>query len=318
MALNLDLIRRKLKDAQESDMKRGANYFSFKDGRNVIRILPPWEGSSDFSRVSGKHWGTDKDGNRFFVHCPRDTFGKHCPICESVSLEWKSPGLTEERKIFLKQISSGPRYLANVVDLNDKGRGVQIAEFPKTVMNEIWKKMVDPELGVGDVSDPVKGFDIIIDRTGKGLGTKYSVEPKKKHSKIAYPKWKEETKNLDAFVNEESDEALKSFLEGKKAEKAALPAPSAVPMKVEGTVSVSTPVPVADPDPTPTTVDAEEIPKCFGNYNDDSKKCGDCIECDDCEAKSDDIPDFDAAPAKAEEAIDADDLMAEMQAAIER
>ena len=320
MALNIDLIRKKLKAAQEADMKRSANYFSFKDGRNVIRILPPWEGSEDFSRVFGKHWGTTEDGSRFCVYCPRDTFGKHCPVCENIAHEWKSPGLTEERKQFLKDISSGPRYLANVIDLNDKGRGIQVAEFPKTVMEEVWKKMVDEDLGVGDVSDPESGYDLIVDRTGKGIGTKYTVEPKKKSSKLAYPKWKEEIKNLDAFVKEESDDTLKGFLNGKKVETVAIPeTASAPPTKVEGTVSeekpVSIPAPAADPVPVPT----DELPACFGKFDENSEKCGDCIECDDCEEKSDDIPAFGTEdPATDAEAINADDLMAEMQAAIER
>lgn len=312
MTLNIDLIRKKLKAAQEADMKRNANYFSFKDGRNVIRILPPWEGSEDFSKSFGKHWGTDENGSRFCVYCPRDTFGKHCPICENLSHEWKKPGLTEERKEFLKDISSSLRYMANVVDLNDMGRGVQIAEFPKTVMEAIWKKMVDEEIGIGDVSDPDKGYDLIIDRVGKGLNTKYTVEPKKKPNKIVYPNWKEETKNLDAFVKEESDETLKGFLKGKKI----LPETAGSPIKIEGTVK-SIPTPTLPVEKTIEDVATDELPKCFGNFNEDSKKCGDCIECDDCEAKSDNIPNFEEKETETE-AIDADSLMAEMQAAIER
>ena len=43
MALNLERIRENLQKAKEEADKRNAKYFQFKDGRNVIRILEPWE-----------------------------------------------------------------------------------------------------------------------------------------------------------------------------------------------------------------------------------------------------------------------------------
>jgi hypothetical protein len=325
MSLNLDLIKNKRKAAQEEAERARAQYFNFKPGRNTVRIMPPWEGSDDFSRECGRHWMPTSDGKRVPYYCPKECAGAPCPICEKISAMFKA-GVDDTTKEQLKSISSSGRYLVNLVDKNDEAKGVQIAELPKTVINVIWGIMVDEDLGVGDVTHPDNGFDLYIDKTGTGLGTRYEVYAKKVPSAIN-KSWLAGIVNLDTLIKLESYENLKLVWEGKPLEpetkRPGLPAPE--PKTVTGE-AVDAEAPAGT---TATALADKGLPPCFGSFNETLPKCLDCPEQDDCEAevaaikgtaakpKETVAPATVATPAAAVgTSMSAEELMREMEAAL--
>jgi hypothetical protein len=338
MAVNLDLIRKKRQEALDEANKKNANFYSWIEGRNILRILPPWEGSEDITRIFGKHWGLGSEG-KINVFCPKQCFGEPCPICEQLSILWKR-NPSEEQKEWLRRVGAAPRYYANVVDMNNPDEGPQIAELPKTVMEEIWNIMLDDEVGLGDISNPDKGYDLIIDKTGKGLSTRYTIRAKRTPSAID-KSYVDQVVNLDTFVKTESYENLRLIWEGK--EPAALPAPVRPEILPPAGASF-TPAATGSRTPAAPSVSALEagtLPACFGSFNEDDARCLDCPEQDECEDKmieerrkaraakrtpaADRFPEAPleaaprpSAPAGTSERIADDALMKEMEAAIAR
>lgn len=347
MALNLAKIKENRKKAKEESSRRNANYFSFQPGRNIVRIMPPWEGADDFSRPMGKHWNLGPEG-KTNVFCPKHTAGLPCPICEELDAIWKTKP-DDATKEWLKNVGASQRYYVNLVDLNNLEEGVQIGELPKSVLEEIWNIMVDEDTGLGDITDWDEGFDLIIEKTGKGIGTRYSVRAKRSPTAISKAEYEPALVNLDSFVKTESYANLKLIYEGKTSESAGvLPAPAAEPV----TTAISDARTVGSTETEPDVIEAEStdvtdlvdagLPACFGGFNEDNAKCLDCLEQDDCEEKMEEekakaiapspaatrAPATTTAPTPAAEAAPAgggggggdkevDDLMAQLQDAID-
>ncbi len=352
MALNLEKIRQNAAKAKEESARRSANFFQFKEGRNNIRILPPWEGADDFSRIFGKHWNLGPEG-KTMLYCPKVCFDKPCPICDGIDAMWKKKP-DDAMKEWLKNVSSGPRFYANIIDLKDIDQGVQVAEFPKTVLEEIWNIMIDPEVGHGDITSLTAGRDLIIDKTGKGLSTRYSVRARLEATPVPIPISASDLPNLDMLVRNETYENLKLAWEGKEPIPSgpALPPPVSaedVDMVKVGTAYVPPaavlaeatpaaapviPAPVATTAPISAPVSpipkTEAVPACFGNFNESNPICLDCKEQDDCEMKMIEIkraarkatattaPVATSTTPPAAATISPDALMAEMEKAINR
>ena len=363
MGLNLDKIRTLRDKAVEEANRRSAKFYEWKAKRNRLRILPPWAGADDFSRIFAKHWHLGPEG-KTIVYCPKICFDQPCPICDSIERMWKTKP-DDPTKEWLKSVGAAPRFYVNVIDLDDLDSGIQIAEFPKTVLMEIWNIMVDKEVGVGDITHLEKGRNMIIDKTGSGIGTRYAVRAELGATPVPIPIEAADLPNLDMLVRTESYENLKLVWEGKEPISGpGLPAPAASPgvaalpppietVKVGGTHVVTPPPidPAADLEakaaaaaaavsegrapvvaaPAPST---PSIPACFGGFDEKNAKCLDCTEQDDCELKmleakraarkaaASSAPaaaPVTAAPAATPAAgISVTDLMAEMEAAINR
>lgn len=339
MGLNLAKIRENRAKAKEEASRRNANFHQFQNGRNLVRILPPWEGSDDFARPMGKHWNLGPEGN-MNVFCPKECAGMPCPICEELDHMWKMKP-DEATKEWLRSVGASRRYYVNIIDLNDLEKGVQIGELPKSVLEEIWNIMVDEEAGLGDITDWKKGYDLIIEKTGKGLSTRYSVRPKRSPTPIDKGEYEDKLINLEAFVKTESYSDLKLIWEGKT--------PTAAGALPPGETAATKRTPVADTDASKTAdddiVDAEAtevsgkvaagLPACFGSFNEELPECLDCADQDDCEAKmlaerakatestkakaskpAEAAGDTEVKAAGGVDELDTDALMAEMEQAI--
>ncbi|MBI9085482.1 MAG: hypothetical protein JEZ11_17935 [Desulfobacterales bacterium] len=316
MALSLDRIRENQRVAKEEASRRAANFFQFKSGRNPIRILAPWEGSDDISRPMGKHWNLGTDG-KTSVFCPKQCEGLPCPICEEIDRRWKAKP-SEEEKTHLRSIGASKRYYINMLDLNDMEKGVQIGELPKTVLEEIWNIMLDTEAGVGDITDWDNGYDLIVEKTGVSLSTRYTVRAKRAPSSVPR-EYEASLVNLETFVKTETYSDLKMIWEGKTpvavAAAPAAPAISYDPDVVEGVV-------VSDVSEKITA----GLPACFGGFNEELPQCLDCSDQDECESKMQAerrkatpaavAPKAAPAPAATGATLDTAALMAEMESAI--
>lgn len=177
-----------------------------KDGRNLIRILPSWlEGpGKPFHKDYGVHYGKGGDGKIVTHLCQYKTYEKECPLCETIQ-EAMLMATSDADKKKLTDLRANARVLVNAINLEgDLETPIQL-ELPPSVFG----LMIDIYIENGDEEDPEfniltdaeKGIDLVINRTGTGLTTEYSVQPSLKKSKVVLNKTLlSKLANLDEFV----------------------------------------------------------------------------------------------------------------------
>lgn len=189
-------------DAAKQDAKTAAGrdtveIMKFKEGRTVLRFLPPQVGKNSPFEVVWQHYIETPDGKRLVFPCPLKTHRAPCPICDEANRLSKTGNPADREAAY--QYWPKMRVFAEVVDLDDIGKGVQIVAFGKTIYEQLMSIRTDRRLG-GDFTDPEDGFDIIVDRSGSGLQTRYSVRSDKQSTgPLEDWNWLDDRKDLDRF-----------------------------------------------------------------------------------------------------------------------
>lgn len=163
------------KQQMKKDLKDWAssNNFKFSEGENVFRILPNKKGLNFppvFLYMAHPNVGKDS----VFSRCGKNTKGEgHCWLCDE-----KIPTLLESPKAALRAAAEKMRPLRQVVLL-----AAPIVEGkwrkPKPLLLTVAKKALGNRLlsfistGTRAYDDPVKGYNLILERTGSGMGTTY-------------------------------------------------------------------------------------------------------------------------------------------------
>ncbi len=180
--------------AKEDAAKVARNdYVKLVQGRNIIRILPGPKGAkSPFVEVE-QHFLKNSAGKAVVINCPQKMHGGYCPVCDHVETLKHSPvqadkdaakDIAAKKQIFCYAIHRTPAK-------DDKPLGILRLPFgaytkiltmrhdPEVIeaFEENTGKEVDKDEGV-DLTHPAYGFDIIIERTGSGMTTKYEAKPK--------------------------------------------------------------------------------------------------------------------------------------------
>ncbi len=220
---------------------------------NKIRILPPWTdagpNAAQFWREVWMHYGVtsleapDED-NTFAVPCARkspdgaDVVGggdqPDCKICQAAE-ELKATGNPVDVQLS-KELRAKMRVYINMVDLADpvwvqdaidqmKADGCPEDHLPKDgepkvqVFNfgpQIFKMLLDQYSDDVDLADLDEGHDVVIEREGEGLKTKYRVRAQVRST--AAPIKDEQLDdgmwNLDTLVPYFSDEQQQMILDG--------------------------------------------------------------------------------------------------------
>jgi hypothetical protein len=172
-------------------------------GRNRYRILPGWRKSGDpqFYHDFGQHFIKNAAGEFKAVYiCTDKTFGRPCAICDSVGQAIRNSKSDSEKKLFEEARSNG-RVLVNALHIDGPTPNeVQILELAPSAFNG--KKGVGGIISLftdwPDLLDPIKGSDIIIERSGTGKETAYGVSAVP--GKPLDPKILEKLQDLDKFV----------------------------------------------------------------------------------------------------------------------
>jgi hypothetical protein len=206
----LDALRNKLKTTDLG--AGGAGYWSAKEGKNTIRILPEVGDMEYFFQLVGRHYFPDKRD----AYCPKFTSGeqKDCPICELVDELYKAGD--KASKNLAHDIGIRRSYWMNVIVRGDEDAGVKIFTPGTQIFNQIVNMINDPDYG--DIFDVDKGLDIVIDRKGKGLDTKYQVLAKRNSTPLSddsdkIDEWLEAAKDL-AYVEVSEDPEEDRELQG--------------------------------------------------------------------------------------------------------
>ena len=216
---NLDEIAKERQQLEDEKKRSGFNYFQIKEGRNVLRILP----SADPAKHTPFHkvWvhyvrNPSKPGtNGRPVMCPSKNNNARCIVCEKVSALRRSAN--EIDKEIAGDLAASRQIYANVVDLQEPERGVQVMKFGVMIYNDLLAYMdkSDPS-AVGDLAHPEKGYNVVIDRKGKGKqDTRYQVRTAKEASPIPKKQWLGEMNNLSAVVEEMANDKIQAIMEGR-------------------------------------------------------------------------------------------------------
>lgn len=183
----LEMLKRK-----KAALQRGENVKKLAEGQNRLRILPvPVTGSpvlkpedeGQFWLEYGAHYiraSMDKNekpvvyGNSLLVD------GVLSPIETMIGKAIASASTDEEIKFF-SDMKASKRILVQVLNRtpgsSDASESPAVYELTPTTWEAVLGLMVEYSEEHGNIFDPTTGIDIIIERKGKGLDTKYNVLP---------------------------------------------------------------------------------------------------------------------------------------------
>lgn len=245
--VNLNKARERLEKhrKQKEDRKKMGDFFNLEDGENLVRFMPPWSDSGEFIKEAWYHYNMAEKP----VLCPKKTFGEgECAICDFVDSLFRTKDADDKKAA--KERMAKVRYSANVLNLKEKDpaarKRVRVMHFGSTIYEELLGYINDPDYG--DFTDPSKGMDVKIERSGEGLETKYTVRVRRQAS--AVEAWQEVSQNiidLDARVESErlTVEDLASIVETGEL-------PTKTETKDEADPEEAAETPAATPTPTAT------------------------------------------------------------------
>ena len=160
--------------AQASDK---TEILKLREGRNILRFLPPPKGAGSPFVVVWQHYVEGLDGNRLIFPCPLKNHKQFCPVCEKANDLSRTGNPVDREQAY--QLWPKMRVFAEVVDMDNSHAGPQVFAFGKLIYEQLVKIRTDSRLG-GNFTDPEDGFDIIIDRSGSGkFDTRYTVNSDK-------------------------------------------------------------------------------------------------------------------------------------------
>lgn len=166
-----------------------------QSGKNTLRFLPPAAGQNTPFVKTFQHF--IRDGERFVsFNCPKRMNKGKCPACEVGNKFYKSRSKADKDRA--KQFWPKQRIWANVIDMNDPEEGVQAFPFGKMIYEDLLTIRED----IGDFTHPEDGFNVLINRAGSGIKTKYTVQPDRGDSPLEGDEWLEELHDLDAFFGQ--------------------------------------------------------------------------------------------------------------------
>ena len=236
------LINQKRKDLSNDKQKT----IRPADGRGRYRILPSWrEEGGPFWHDFGQHYIKDQMGKIKAVYvCTERTFGKPCGVCDAM-LNAQHHVVDDETMKVIKDAKASARVLVNVLHLDGPTPNVpQILELAPSAFNQFLG--IVQEWGA-DVLDLKEGKDIIIEKTGKGLETKYNLQIAAKSAPVD-PGVMKSVANLDEYVAQESVEQQRRAIANLNAIAGLLSAPEAAATSTRSAMAA----PPADYDDTLT------------------------------------------------------------------
>lgn len=185
------------------------DYWVAREGKNIIRILPPWNEEGVFFFKGILHYGVRGESSAP-VPC-RESIERDCPICKALE--------RVEDKEIRRRLSKRTRFYMNIIDRGNPGVGVKIFGCSMKQMRQLRSQMEDPDFG--DITDPEEGHDIIVEKDSQTNPAmpNYDIRVRPKATPLDYDTWEEELYPLDQVVvpeiptEEEYEEIAQQLLE---------------------------------------------------------------------------------------------------------
>ena len=191
------------KFTQEERMKK---YFAAilqdkeTQGQRRLRILPTKDGSSPFNEVWYHEIQVDGKFQKFYD--PGKNDNERSPLTE-VYEELRSTGNENDKKLSSTYLSR-KFYIVKVIDRDNEEDGVKFWRFKSNYKNEgIYDKIIPIYRNKGDIADPEKGRDLILELTKAKTpkGAVYTVIQTVMYDDAA--PIHEDTKLAESWVNDE-------------------------------------------------------------------------------------------------------------------
>lgn len=191
------------------------------DGKNRIVLLPGWEAGNEhvYFHDFGQHYIKNAAGEIQAVYpCADSTYGQPCAVCAALSDATRNA--PDDATIsLLGEAKASRRVLLNVLVLDgDKPNEPVIYEVAPTVFGAIVDLI--EEWGIEAFKR-----EIVIERSGKGLNTKYTAQISPKTVEVA-PATLAKIHNLAEYVKQESEEQQRRAISAIGAVSGHLPAPT--------------------------------------------------------------------------------------------
>lgn len=207
-----------LAEKELADIDRGnADFMKLVVGRNVVRFLPPKIGKQAFTKVL-EHFVRIPGVQRPAVFvCPSSHAKQRCPACDKAA-QLRTSGNPADRDAAY-EFSAKMRVYASVIDRRSPESGPKVVAFGKSIWEQLLKLRKDQDAG-GDFTDPLGGFDIIIERAGTGKNdTEYTVNGSRKTSPLhanqeQANEWIEGQADLERFMKLRGYDELKQAMSG--------------------------------------------------------------------------------------------------------
>jgi hypothetical protein len=201
---------------KKAALKQKAKTLKPNPGANRYVLLQGWRKGEEhvYFHEFGQHFIKDSAGVIQAVYpCMDATYGRPCPVCEGIGKAVRMTDAGDEETLKqLDEAACGARkqkYLLNVLALDTtEAKTPQILEVGKSVFGQIVEIVEEWASGVFDEEKPQI---ITINRDGKGLTTKYTVQISAKRSTMPDDVMGK-LNNLDEYVLQENEENQKRAL----------------------------------------------------------------------------------------------------------
>jgi hypothetical protein len=185
-----------------------SDFFIPKEGKNTVRILPSWREGNDeeFFLEVPTHYEVTPECRALIC---RKIRGQECPVdAYATSLILSRNILTKSRG---RRMQAVTRYMLNVAP--DNGQSVKVWSVSSFLLQDLFTCMIDG--GIGDVTDPVHGRNLLIFRAGFNSETRYTIQPQGETSRLRLKHWNQRIYNLDKCFEPPSYEEIMHILEGR-------------------------------------------------------------------------------------------------------
>lgn len=181
----------------------GERAVALKAGKNILRILPSWKkGSPVYWHQFAMHYIKNGDATSAYV-CGSKTYDQECEICNLIA-NGISNAMTDADKKAFTDARSNMRYLINAIDMQGDMETPVVISIPPTLFDGILnigvENLDEDRPNFDPITDLKEGLILIVNKTGTGLATEYSVTPVTKKSKPLSPAIVSKIRDLDDFV----------------------------------------------------------------------------------------------------------------------
>jgi len=203
-------------EQEELNRSSGGGFMRLEEGRNVVRFLPPPVGRNTPFLTIYQHF-IDLPGRTspLVFNCPRMMLRENCPACAKADQLKASSNKRDQEGA--RDFWANRRIFASVIDRNDEDSGPKILGMGRMIHEALIKIRKDPE--GGDFTDPTEnGFDIVIERQGQGLKTRYTVMAARRSSALGNLDWIAQQPDLQTLAKVPTWEEIVSMVRGEDQE----------------------------------------------------------------------------------------------------
>lgn len=211
--------RRKKLQQEQSEKQSRAGYLKTPEGKTMIRMAPPWKNGTDLPiKEVWVHKMKDpmdlQAPPKMSIPCVAKNHGKTCLVCKKTQA-LKATGVQSDKNLAFHW-GAQQRYYAQVVNLEKLDDGWVLWEFGPKIFDDILDILGTEDKG-GDVTHPVTGRTLIVDRVGKGMkDTRYKVTPSIKSSKFPKPDLLATMMDLDKLADPLANDKMEAALNGER------------------------------------------------------------------------------------------------------